>query len=99
MHLGTEMMLGVVAVVEEEPIVNLAVIADAPRDRLVGIPAVVAKVTVQVAEAVPQIKEGQEKQHVAPVDKMDRPGRNDQRHGQQNGDEYRELDRSPAHFR
>ena len=39
MHLGPEMVLGVVAVVEPKPVVEFVVAADAPRDGLVGIAA------------------------------------------------------------
>src|SRR3954447_12017299 len=62
------MMLGVVAVIKEQPIVDFAVTADPPRDRLVGIASVVAKVSVQIAEAVSEVNERQQKeQHIAPV--------------------------------
>src|SRR6266699_217724 len=72
MHFRTEMMLGVVAVVEENPVVNLPVATYAPRDRLVRVSAIVTEISVQVAEAMAQIEEGQKEQHVAPINKGDR---------------------------
>ena len=68
MHFWTEMVLGVIAVVEEKPVVNLAVATHAPRDRLVWIAAVMTKKPVQIAEAMAEIKEGQKKENdVAPI--------------------------------
>ena len=52
------MMLGVVAVVEEDPVVNFAVATDAPGDRFVRVSPIVTEVSIQVAEAVAQIKKG-----------------------------------------
>src|SRR5260370_41020009 len=39
MHFRSEMMFGVITVVEEKPVVNVAVAAHTPGNRLVGIPA------------------------------------------------------------
>jgi len=62
------MMLSVGAVVKEEPVVELAVTADAPGNWLIGVRAVMAEVAVQVAEAMAEIEERQEeKNHVMPV--------------------------------
>src|SRR5947209_12912187 len=61
------MMLRVVAVVEEEPVVNLAVTAHAPRDWFVGIGAVVAEVAIQITEAMAEVKERQEEHEIVPV--------------------------------
>ncbi len=54
------MVLGVVAVVEKQPVIDFSVTAHAPGDRFVGIRAVMAVVTVQITEAVPEIPERQE---------------------------------------
>ena len=68
MHLRPEMVLGVVAVIEEQPVIDLSVAADAPRYRLVGISTVVAKITVQITETVSEVIKRQEiKNHVTPV--------------------------------
>jgi hypothetical protein len=69
MHLGTEMVLGMVAVVEPEPVVEPVIAADAPRDRLLGIAAVVEVIAVQVREAVAEIVERKEEEHELPVHK------------------------------
>lgn len=67
-HFGPEMMLGVIAVIEEEPVVDFAVAAHPPGDRFVRVRAVMAIITVQVTEAVAKIEKRQEiKDHVAPV--------------------------------
>jgi len=69
MHFRAEMMFGVVTVVEKEPVVDLAVTAHAPRHRFVRIGAIMAVVTVQVAETVAEIEKWQKKENVAPVKK------------------------------
>src|SRR6266496_408749 len=62
------MMLGVVPIVEKEPVVDLAVAAHAPRDRFVRISAVMPVITIEVTEAVAEIEKRQEiKNDVAPV--------------------------------
>ena len=67
MHLGPEMMFGVVTVEEPDPVVELVVTAHAPGDRFVGITAVMAIVAVQIRQAVAKIPERQEKTDVAPI--------------------------------
>ena len=57
-----------------------------------------AEVTIQVAEAMAEIEERQEKQHEAPVDEMDWFGRDDDCHGDQNRDEYGQFDVAPTQF-
>jgi len=52
MHFRPEMVLGVIAVVKEEPVVDFAVAAHAPGNRFVRVRAVMAIITVQVTEAV-----------------------------------------------
>src|SRR5438105_15834961 len=96
MHFRTEMMLGVVAVVEENPVVNLPVATYAPRDRLVRVSAIVTEISVQVAEAMAQIEEGQKEQHVAPINKGDRICWNDKRHQKEHANERGELDCAPT---
>src|SRR5207302_698133 len=82
MHFRTKMMLGVVAVVEEDPIVNLPVATYAPCDRFIRVSPIVTEVSIQVAEAMSQVEEGKKEQHVTPVDKADRVRRNNKRHHQ-----------------
>src|SRR5438067_12185159 len=72
MHFRTEMMLGVVAVVEENPVINLPVATYAPRNRFIRVSSIMTEVSIQVAEAMAQIEEGQKEQHVAPINKGDR---------------------------
>jgi len=69
MDFRAEMVFGVVAVVEKEPVVNLAVTAHAPRHRFVRIGAIMAIVTIQVAKAVAEIEKRQKEENVAPVKK------------------------------
>ena len=45
-HFWTEMVLGVISVVEEEPVVNFPVAADAPGNRFVGVRTVMTIVAV-----------------------------------------------------
>src|ERR1700736_5681406 len=61
MHFRPEMMFGVVAVKEPDPVIEFVVTAHAPRDRFVRVAAVMPVVTIQVGEAVAKIpKAGQE---------------------------------------
>ena len=65
-----EMMFGVIAVVEKQPVVDLAVTAHAPGDRFVGIGTVVPEVSIQITEAMAEINEREkEEENVAPVNK------------------------------
>ncbi len=67
-HFGPEMVLGVIAVIEEEPVINFAVAAHSPGDRLIRVRAVMAIITVQVTETVAEIEKRQEiEDHVTPV--------------------------------
>src|SRR6266446_6280933 len=59
-HLRTKMMLGVVTIIEKEPVVDFAVAAHAPRDRLVRISAVMPVITIQVTKAMAEIEKRQE---------------------------------------
>src|SRR2546423_3892662 len=86
-HFRPEMMFGVIAVVEKKPVIEFAVTAHSPSDRLIGIAAIVAKITIQITETVTEIKERQEiKNYVAPVQKE---------HHEQHCGERRELDIPP----
>src|SRR4029077_1754681 len=91
-HFRPEMMFGMVTVVEEEPVINFSVTADAPGDRLVRGGAAMPVVAVEIAEAVAEIPKRQEKQDEAPADEMNRPGGNDDRHQEQRGRKRRQLD-------
>ena len=57
----TEMMLGVVPVVEPERVINFLVRTHTPGDRLIWISAIVQEVPVQIRETMPNIIEWQEK--------------------------------------
>src|SRR5437870_9319040 len=52
MHFRPEVVFGMIAVVEKEPVVEFSVAAYAPRDRLVRIRPIMAVVAVQITEAV-----------------------------------------------
>src|SRR6267378_6774814 len=81
------MVFGVVAVVAKEPVVDFAVTAHAPGDRLVGVRAVVTIVAVQITEAVAEIPERNHKEdHVSPVEV---------KHDQKSGRERSQLEVSP----
>src|SRR5438094_10000481 len=60
MHFGPEMVLGMVAVVEEQPIVDSSVAAYTPGDRFIGICTIMPIVAVEITKAVTQIPERQE---------------------------------------
>src|SRR5882724_7204093 len=68
MHLRPEMMLRVVTVEEPSPVVEFFVGAHSPRNRLVGVAAVMPIVTVQVRQAVAKVPKRQKKTGVTPVE-------------------------------
>src|SRR5439155_447630 len=69
MHFRPEMVFGVVAVVEKEPVVDFSVAAHAPGDWFVRVRAVVAIVTVQITETMAEIPERNHKEdHVSPIE-------------------------------
>src|SRR6478672_5285281 len=67
MHLRPEMMFGMVAIVKPCPVIQLAVSAHAPCNRLVGIAPVMPVVAVQIRKAVAKIPKRQKKTDVMPV--------------------------------
>ena len=67
MHLGPEMMFGVVTIEEPDPIVELVVTADAPRDWFVRVAAVMAVVTIQVGKAMTEIPKAEKEKDVMPI--------------------------------
>ena len=67
MDLGPEMVLGMVAVEKPDPVVKPVVAAYAPGDRLIGVSAVMAVVTIQVGEAMAEIPEADQENDVMPV--------------------------------
>src|SRR5215831_12795220 len=78
MHLRPEMMLSMIAVIEPSPVIQLAVGAHAPRNRLVGIAAVMPIVTVQIREAVTKVPKRQKETDVTPVENAeDHKGRHE----------------------
>lgn len=59
MDFGPEMVLGMVAVVKEQPVVDSAVAAHAPGNWLIRIGSVMAVVAVEVTKAVSEVPEWQ----------------------------------------
>ena len=103
LHLGpvnlwAEMMLRVIAVVEEQPVVNAPVGAHSPCDRLIRISPVVTVVPIEIAEAVAQLEERQEETHIPRINEMDRLRRHDHGHDDQHRNKHRHLDSAPAHI-
>jgi hypothetical protein len=72
MDLWPEMMFGVVAIKEPDPVIELVVAAHAPGDRFIGIAAVMAVVTIQVGEAMAEIPKAAEENNVMPVQDAER---------------------------
>src|SRR5262249_11472775 len=68
MDLRPEMMLCVVAIIEPGPVVELAVSAYTPRDRLVRITAVMPIITIQIKQAVAKVPERQNETDVIAVE-------------------------------
>src|SRR5262249_52165397 len=85
------MVLGVITVVEEQPVIDFAVAAHAPGNRFVGVGSVMAIVAVQITETMTEIPERQEKQNESPVNEMNRIRRYDDRHNQERCGEFRQL--------
>jgi hypothetical protein len=86
---GPEMVFGMVSIIKEKPVVDFSIAADAPRNRLVRVRAVMTVIAVQVAEAMAEIPERQEiENHVTPVE---------HKHGEQRDRERRQLKISPKH--
>src|SRR4029077_748745 len=67
MHLWPEMVFGVVAVVEPCPVIELAVGAHSPCNRLVGIATIMAVIAVEIRKAVAEIPKWQKETDVVPV--------------------------------
>jgi hypothetical protein len=69
MHFGPEMVFGMVAVVEKQPIVDFSVAAYTPGDRFIGICTIMPIEAVEITEAVAEVPKRQEiKNHVSPVE-------------------------------
>src|SRR4051794_17355684 len=85
------MVLRVVAIIKKEPVVDLAVTADAPGDRFIGVGSVVPEIPVQVTETVPEIIKRQKiKDYITPVEQGQNP---------QNANESRQLNVAPDMIR
>src|SRR4051812_13697753 len=67
MHFRTEMVLGVVTVVEPDQIVALVVTAHAPGDWFARIAAVMTVIAVQIGKAVAKVPKWQQETDVVPV--------------------------------
>ena len=61
------MMFGMVAIVEPRPVIELAVGAHTPGNRLVGIASIMPIVAVQIREAVAKIPKRQKETDIMPV--------------------------------
>ena len=94
-NLWTEMVLGVISVVEEKPIVNFSVTAYAPRNRLIGVGSVMPVVAVQITETMAEIPKRQEKHHEPPVDEVNWICRHDHCHHEKRGGKCRQLNVAP----
>jgi len=79
MYLGSEMVLGVIAVKEPDPIVKFVVTAHAPGKRHIRITHIVTVVAVQVGKAMAKVPERKKKTDVAPVE----DAKNDERGNKQ----------------
>src|SRR5260370_11298104 len=87
MYFRPEMVFGMVAVVEKEPVVDFSVAAHAPGDWFVRVRAVVAIVTVQITETMAEIpKRNHEEDHVSPIE---------EKHDEKRGRERSQFDVSP----
>src|SRR4029077_3209331 len=91
----TKMVLGVIAVVEKQPVVDFSVAAHAPRNRLVGVRSVVPVVAIQVTKTMAKVPERQEIQHESPVNEVSRIRRYDDRHHQKRRGECRQFNIAP----
>ena len=89
MHLWPEVVFCVIPVVEPGPVINLAIGAHTPGDRLVWIATVVTVIAVQIREAVAKIPKRQKETDVMPIkDSEDNKRR----------DETCQLEYSPERF-
>jgi len=89
MHFGPEMVLGMVTVVEEQPVIDFSVAAYTPGDRFVGIRSIMAIVTVEVTKTVTEVPERQKiKNYKAPVE---------QEHYKERGREGSQLEVPPEY--
>ena len=90
MHFRSEMVLGMVTIVEKQPVVDFSVAAYAPGDRFIRIRSIMPIVTVKITEAVAEVPERQEiKNDVSPVE---------QEHYEERGRERRELEVTPEYI-
>src|SRR5215831_18084674 len=85
-HLRPEMMFGMVAIVEPSPVIEFAVRAHAPGNRLIGIAPVMPVVTVQVREAMAEVPKRQKETDVMPIKNTE---------DYKSGDETHQLEHSP----
>jgi hypothetical protein len=80
MDLWPEMVFRVVPVVEPRPVIELAVCAYAPCNRLIGIAPVMPVVAVQIREAVAKIPKRQKETDVMPVENTEDHKSRDETH-------------------
>src|ERR1044071_9322516 len=80
MDFGPEMVLGMVAVVEKQPVVDFSITAYTPCNRFIRVRSIMAIVTVEITKAVAEVPERQEiKNDVAPVKQEHHEKRNCER--------------------
>src|SRR6266498_963291 len=89
MDLRPKMMFGVVTVVKPDPVIQFVITAHPPGNRVVGIRAVMAVVTVQIREAVTKVIERQKETDVVPIENTK---------GHKSRDERCEFEDSPECF-
>src|SRR5207249_10958011 len=90
MHFRPEMVLGMIAIVKKEPVVNLPVAAHPPSNGFIGVRPIMAVIAIQITKTVPKIEKRQKiENHVAPVK---------HKHHEQHSRESCQLDVSPYQF-
>lgn len=94
-NLGTEMVLGVIAIIEKKPVVNFSVTAYAPSDRLVRVRPIMPIIAIQITKTMAQIPERQEIENESPINEMNRIGRDDNRHDKKCCGECRQFETAP----
>ena len=67
MNFWPEVMFGVEAIVEPDPIIKLVIATDAPGNRFIRISTVMPVVTVQVGKTMPKIPKGKKETEIVPV--------------------------------
>ena len=67
MHLWSEMMFGVIAIIKPDPVIQPLVAAHSPSYRLVGVTAIVAVIAIQIRKAVAKVPKAEKESDVVPI--------------------------------